>query len=69
MKIQYSLLLLLLLSGFTPVSYTHLNGSFGFKSVPNQIEMVDAAGFKELYNEQLRNEGNPEFDYATTPAM
>jgi len=21
--------------------------------------MVDAAGFKELYNEQLRNEGNP----------
>ena len=25
--------------------------------------MVDAAGFKELYNEQLRNEGNPEFDF------
>ena len=41
----------------------NINGSFGFKSVPNQIEMVDAAGFKELYNEQLRNEGNPEFDF------
>ena len=41
----------------------NVNGSFGFKSVPNQIEMVDAAGFKELYNEQLRNEGNPEFDF------
>ena len=41
----------------------NIHGSFGFKSVPNQIEMVDAAGFKELYNEQLRNEGNPEFDF------
>lgn len=41
----------------------NINGSFGFKSVPNQIEMVDVAGFKELYNEQLRNEGNPEFDF------
>ena len=41
----------------------NINGSFGFKSVPYQIEMVDAAGFKELYNEQLRNEGNPEFDF------
>ena len=41
----------------------NINGSFGFKSVPNQIEMVDAAGFKELYNEQLRNAGNPEFDF------
>ena len=41
----------------------NINGSFGFKSVPNQIEMVDAAGFKLLYNEQLRNEGNPEFDF------
>ena len=41
----------------------NINGSFGFKSVPNQIEMVDAAGFKELYNEQLRNERNPEFDF------
>ncbi len=41
----------------------NINGSFGFKSVPNQIEMVDAAGFKELYNEQLRNEGSPEFDF------
>ena len=41
----------------------NINGSFGFKSVPNQIEMVDAAGFKELYNKQLRNEGNPEFDF------
>ena len=41
----------------------NINGSFGFKTVTNKIAMVDAAGFKELYNEQLRNEGNPEFDF------
>lgn len=41
----------------------NINGSFGFKRVTDKIAMVDAAGFKELYNEQLRNEGNPEFDF------
>lgn len=42
----------------------NINGSFGFKSVTDQIEMVDAAGFKELYNEQLRNQGTAEFDFS-----
>ena len=41
----------------------NINGSFGFKAVTNKIALTDAAGFKELYNEQLRNEGNPEFDF------
>ena len=41
----------------------NINGSFGFKTVANKIAMTDAAGFKELYNEQLRNEGSPEFDF------
>jgi len=42
----------------------NINSSFGFKKVVDQIDMVDAAGFKELYNEQLRNEGSPEFDFS-----
>lgn len=41
----------------------NINGSFGFKAVTDKIALVDAAGFKELYNEQLRNEGSPEFDF------
>ena len=41
----------------------NINGSFGFKRVTDKIAMVDAARFKELYNEQLRNESNPEFDF------
>lgn len=41
----------------------NINGSFGFKAVTNKIALTDAEGFKLLYNEQLRNEGNPEFDF------
>ena len=41
----------------------NINGSFGFKTVTDRIAMVDAEWFKKLYNEQLRNEGNPEFDF------
>ena len=42
----------------------NINGSFGFKAITNKIAMVDADGFKLLYNEQLRNEGNPEYDFS-----
>ncbi|WP_300704175.1 SusC/RagA family TonB-linked outer membrane protein, partial [Bacteroides sp.] len=41
----------------------NINGSFGFKAITNKIAMVDADGFKMLYNEQLQNEGNPQFDF------
>lgn len=41
----------------------NINGSFGFKKVTDQIKMADAESFKMLYNEQLRNEGSPEFDF------
>ena len=42
----------------------NINGSFGFKAITNKIAMVDADGFKLLYNEQLRNEGNPEYNFS-----
>lgn len=41
----------------------NINGSFGFKAVTNKIAMVDAAGFKKPYNEQLKNEGSPAYDF------
>ena len=41
----------------------NINGSFGFKAITDKIAMVDADGFKTLYNEQLKNEGNPEFNF------
>ena len=41
----------------------NINGSFGFKAITNKIALTDAEGFKLLYNEQLRNEGNPEYDF------
>lgn len=41
----------------------NINGSFGFKKVVDKVDMVDAAGFQELYNEQLRNQGMAEFDF------
>lgn len=41
----------------------NINTSFGFRKVTDKIKMVNAAQFKELYNEQLANEGNPLFDF------
>ena len=40
-----------------------LNSSFGWKTVTNKIALTDTEQFKLLYNEQLRNEGNPEYDF------
>lgn len=42
----------------------NINSSFGWKKVVDKIDMVNAAGFKELYNEQLGNQGNPLFDFS-----
>ena len=42
----------------------NINGSFGFKSITDKIALTDAEGFKLLYNEQLRNEGNPEYNFS-----
>lgn len=42
----------------------NINTSFGWKSVVDKIKMVDAGQFKELYNEQLTNQGNAPFDFS-----
>lgn len=41
----------------------NINTSFGWKSVVDKIDMVNADQFKELYNEQLRNEEAGLFDF------
>lgn len=41
----------------------NINTSFGFKSVVDKIKMANAAQFKELYSEQLANQGAAPFDY------
>lgn len=40
-----------------------LQSSVGVQSVPNQISVVDAAGFKKLYSAQLNNIGAAPFDF------
>lgn len=42
----------------------NINTSFGWKHVADRIKMVNASQFKELYNEQLTNEGNSLFDFS-----
>ncbi|MEG0947917.1 MAG: TonB-dependent receptor [Bacteroidales bacterium] len=42
----------------------NLNSSFGWKHVSDKIDMVNAAQFKELYNEQLTNQGVAPFDFS-----
>ena len=42
----------------------NINTSFGWKSVVDKIKMVNAGQFKELYNEQLANQGNAPFDFS-----
>lgn len=42
----------------------NINTSFGWKKVVDKIDMVNADQFKELYNEQLKNQGNPAFDFS-----
>lgn len=47
-------------AGQTTVNF---NSTVGIKKVVDRIELTDAAGFRELYNEQLANQGNPAYDY------
>ena len=42
----------------------NISSSFGWKQVTDRIALTNAEQFKMLYNEQLRNEGNPEFDFS-----
>ncbi|WP_236263867.1 TonB-dependent receptor [Dysgonomonas sp. Marseille-P4677] len=42
----------------------NINTSFGFKAVVDKIKLTNAAQFKELYNEQLTNEGSSPFDFS-----
>ncbi|WP_455663634.1 SusC/RagA family TonB-linked outer membrane protein [Phocaeicola sp.] len=42
----------------------NINTSFGWKHVADRIKMVNASQFKELYNEQLTNEGHSLFDFS-----
>lgn len=46
----------------------NINSSIGFKSVNDKISMTNAAQFKELYNEQLINQGAQPFDYTNWQA-
>jgi TonB-linked SusC/RagA family outer membrane protein len=41
-----------------------LNGSYGFKKLVDKIQMVDAAGFDELFKEENANNGVPTPDYS-----
>src|SRR3546814_1565015 len=41
----------------------NFNSSVGFKQVSDRMDMVDAAGFKMLYDEQLENDGAAPYDY------
>ncbi|HEX2533055.1 MAG TPA: TonB-dependent receptor [Chitinophagaceae bacterium] len=46
----------------------NFNSTVGSKRVVNRIEMANAAQFKELYDEQLRNQGAPAYNYANWQA-
>lgn len=46
----------------------NINSSLGLKIVNDRIDMVDAAGFRELYTEQLANQGAAAFDYTNWTA-
>ena len=41
----------------------NINTSFGFKKVVDKVKMVNGSQFKELYSEQLANQGDAPFDY------
>lgn len=45
-----------------------INSSVGMKTVVDKIDVVNAAQFKELYNEQLKNQGAALFDFTNWTA-
>ena len=46
----------------------NINTSFGFKSIVDKIKLANASQFKELYSEQLANQGASAFDYTNWTA-
>lgn len=42
----------------------NINTSFGWKSVVDKVGLTNASQFKELYNEQLGNQGDALFDFS-----
>ncbi len=46
----------------------NINTSFGWKSVTDRIALTNAAEFKELYSEQLANQGANPFDFTNWTA-
>ncbi len=46
----------------------NINTSFGWKSVTDRIDLTNAAEFKELYSEQLANQGADPFDFTNWTA-
>ncbi|HSB93841.1 MAG TPA: TonB-dependent receptor plug domain-containing protein, partial [Flavitalea sp.] len=44
-------------------TFVNFNSSIGVKRVQDRIKVTNAAQFKELYNEQLANQGSAPFDY------
>lgn len=49
-------------------AFVNINTSFGFKSVVDKIKLTNAAQFKELYNEQLANQGQEPYDFSNLTA-
>lgn len=41
----------------------NFNSTLGFKTVEKRIDVANAEQFKELYNEQLQNQGSAPYDY------
>lgn len=41
----------------------NFNTTFGMKRVQDRMDLTDGPQFKELYDEQLANQGNPPFNY------
>lgn len=46
----------------------NFNTTIGFKQVEKRISMANADQFKELYNEQLQNQGSAPYDYSNWTA-
>ena len=42
----------------------HVNTSLGFKKVTDKVKLVNGPQFKELYAEQLQNQGDAPFDFS-----
>lgn len=43
----------------------NINTSFGFKNIADRVKMVNGAQFKELYNEQRKNQGIAAYDFSS----